>query len=124
MEFDDVVFIGHVGKLSRELTEYGRDNDVHESDDTDIVCHCSFCQVFIPMAFKMEARIAELEQQVDQLNVQLAGCSVAALGNTAEDQRAHQGDYGWSASYQDVLELRIKYDLLKQEAAQEDTDGS
>ena len=44
----------------------------------------------------------------EQLQVQLAGCSVAALGGTKDV--AVQGMYGWSPAYQDVLELRIKYD--------------
>jgi len=63
MDFSDVVFTGNAPgmKLSRKLTEYARDNDIHESDDTDIVCHCDFCQVFIPMAEKMEKFIAKTE---------------------------------------------------------------
>ena len=44
----------------------------------------------------------------EQLHVQLAGCGVAALGGTKDP--AKRGDYGWSPTYQDVLELRRKYD--------------
>lgn len=48
----------------------------------------------------------------EQLRVQLAGCSVAALGWSKGEQMAERGDYGWSASFQDVLELRRKYEAL------------
>lgn len=50
-----------------------------------------------------------LQKQIEQLRVQLAGCSVAALGQTKVGI-AKKGDYGWSVTYQDVLELRLKYD--------------
>ena len=72
MEFDDVVFVGKVGTLSRELTEYARDNDVHESDDTDIVCHCDFCQIFIPMAEKMERWLDKYEKHMSQMPYDLS----------------------------------------------------
>lgn len=49
-----------------------------------------------------------LQSQVEQLQVQLAGCATAAQGATNEP--AKPGDYGWSQSYQDVLDLRLKYD--------------
>jgi len=49
--------------------------------------------------------------EVDQLRVQLAGCGVAATGGT--HAIVVKGDYGWSPAYQDVLDLRRKYDALK-----------
>ena len=49
---------------------------------------------------------------VEQLQAQLAGCSVAAMGGISDDQVAKVGDYGWSQTYQDVLDLRVKYEEL------------
>jgi hypothetical protein len=49
--------------------------------------------------------------QAEQLQVQLAGCGAAALGATKHP--AVRGDYGWSLTYQDVLELRIRHDRLE-----------
>lgn len=49
--------------------------------------------------------------EVERLQVQLAGCSVAALGGTRK-QLAKPGMYGWSAAYEDVLKLRLKYERL------------
>jgi hypothetical protein len=47
----------------------------------------------------------------EQLEVQLAGCGVAASGWSAKDP-APRGCWGWSPAYQDVLELREKYEAL------------
>ena len=54
-----------------------------------------------------------LEEEVDRLRVQLAGCGVAAMGWNKPPSLATKGMYGWSASYQDVLDLRRKYEALK-----------
>ena len=51
-----------------------------------------------------------LEQLVERLQIQLAAGSVAAAGHIAS---CKEGDYGWSVAYQDVLELRRKYEEVK-----------
>ena len=48
--------------------------------------------------------------RAEQLTVQLAGCGVAALGGTSPAVTAKKGDYGWSCSYQDTLDLRRRYE--------------
>jgi hypothetical protein len=44
------------------------------------------------------------KERAEQAEVQLAGCGVAALGWAKEPPQP--GDYGWSASFADVLKLR------------------
>lgn len=48
--------------------------------------------------------------ECERLRTQLAGCSVAALGGIPV---AWKGSYGWSPAYQDVLDLREKYEVLQ-----------
>lgn len=73
---------------------------------------------------EMEAgrEVAALKAEVEQERVRLAGCGVAAMGNTPDSvaQRAKPGDYGWSASYGDVcravdreMSLRAEVERLK-----------
>lgn len=54
----------------------------------------------------------KLVEEAEQLRVQLAGCGVAALGH-ADGLKC--GDYGWSASFHDVLTLRARADRLQAE---------
>lgn len=58
-----------------------------------------------------DRRIEEWKERAERAETQLAGCGVAALGWNQEP--AKQGDWGWSASYQDVLTLRRKWEALQ-----------
>lgn len=58
--------------------------------------------------FSVEER-NELKARVERLEVQLAGCSVAALGYGEELDR---DAYGWSPAYENVRELWGKYEKL------------
>ena len=55
-----------------------------------------------------EIKLTASREVIERLQVQLAGCGAAAYGDIMEP--AKQGDYGWSASYQAVVELRKKYE--------------
>lgn len=57
-----------------------------------------------------------LEEEVEQLRVQLAGCLTAAEGHIHGNNRASQGNYGWTPAYQAVLELREKWEGAAQAA--------
>ncbi len=62
---------------------------------------------------QLESALEQLRlalEGLDQARVQLAGCSVVAMGSAS--QQAQRGDYGWSVSYADVLRLRQDYDRV------------
>lgn len=60
-----------------------------------------------------EQEVTQLRERVEQLEVQLAGCGVAALGGTSGAPVAAPNSYGWSPAYQCVLDLRTVYDKLR-----------
>ncbi len=62
-----------------------------------------------------EGQLTSMTERVAKLEVQLAGCSVAAMGGL--QKIAGKSDYGWSPAYQDVVDLRKKYDQLLDDAA-------
>ena len=53
-----------------------------------------------------EAEVGNLKEEISRLQVQLAGCGVAASGWATGDNRAKQGDYGWSPAFEDIMKLR------------------
>lgn len=59
--------------------------------------------------------IHQLRAEVERLRVQLAGCGVAACGGTNPQHVIERDGYGWSASYQSVLDLRRGYDGMVDE---------
>ena len=58
------------------------------------------------------SKIEKLEEEIETLRMQLVGCGVAALGGTDDHHIVKKDNPYWSASYQDVLDLRIKHDKL------------
>lgn len=54
----------------------------------------------------------KLRKQVEQLEVQLAACSVAATGWAKGSEQIDPTHYGYSVAFQDVLDLRAKYEGL------------
>ena len=62
----------------------------------------------------LESRVDKLKAQVEQLDVQLAGCLTAAEGMCG-DNPPKQGDYGWSLAFQKTLDLRTERDRMHKE---------
>ena len=55
----------------------------------------------------------KLKEEADRLRVQLVGCGVAALGYATGKNAIEKGSYGYSASFQDVVDLQDKYQKLR-----------
>ena len=57
--------------------------------------------------------LEESRNEVEQMRVQLAGCSTAAMGYCRDGvagQECHRGMYGWSVALEDVKKLYEAYD--------------
>ena len=69
---------------------------------------------------ELKKRRDELLAQVEQLQCQLAGCGVAAMQNTRDSttKRAAPGDYGYSASYEEVC-LAVDREMAMREQRDE-----
>lgn len=57
-------------------------------------------------------RNAELRARAERAELQLAGCSAAALG---WDLDSRPGDHGWSAAYGDVVKIRRELEAARSE---------
>ena len=79
--------------------------------------HSEFPELEKAIAAAIESAVQAEREQVEQLRVQLAGCGVAAMGGTTDAVRVKHGDYGHSASYEDVLAMRRKYDSERERAS-------
>ena len=68
----------------------------------------------------LRRQVAQLREEAEQLRVQLAGCGVAAMGNT-HSSIAHntlpKDSYGWSASYEACLDS-AKREVRERERAE------
>jgi hypothetical protein len=69
----------------------------------------SFVQVQMDRSYLLAA-LDVANKQVEQLQVQLAGCLTAAEGGTRPEVVAVRGAYGWSLAYQQTLDLRRGFD--------------
>lgn len=70
--------------------------------------HALFGEVCeLKAAFELEKR------QVEQYQVQLAGCLVAAEGHAVGNNDANKGDYGWSVAFDVVKDLRAEVEKCK-----------
>jgi hypothetical protein len=56
----------------------------------------------------------KLREKIDRLRIQLAVCGVAALGYATGKNAIEKGSYGYSVSFQDVVDLWDKYQKLRE----------
>lgn len=103
-ELDDKLAVCEKGyKIHQALQSAISHFEQHLSDEEVCATDLKNCQ-----------EIKLLQEQIDQLRVQLAGCGIAASGYTMDKgDLCKKGDYGWSASFQDCQDLWDKYIKLK-----------
>ena len=111
----DFVATSHIEKVETKNTVYlledlyvNAKNKSSSGNGFEIIFYCQDCG--IQDNYSENKPVNTDVEKVEQLMVQLAGCSVAAIGWIKDP--AKEGDYGWSVPYQDVLQLRRKYDEL------------
>ncbi len=63
-------------------------------------------------------QLATLQAEVEQLQVQLAGCLTAAEGHRP-DPAVDEQAYGWSPAYATTLTLRLDYERLRADASED-----
>jgi len=66
------------------------------------------CQAFFNEVRRLIESRPKVDEEIEQLRVQLAGCLTAAEGWI--ENPAKQCDYGWSPAYAAVLNLRRKFE--------------
>ena len=74
-------------------------------------------RAFDKLASEGGARSETLIAENERLQVQLAGCLIAAEGATAPEHVATPEMYGWSLVYQRTLDLRLERDALAAQVA-------
>ena len=81
----------------------------HEHDEIEVVA-----EVDLEASNKLfRQALEESRAEVEQLRVQLAGCSTAAMGyvrDSRPEQACHRGQYGWSVALEDIKTLYESYD--------------
>lgn len=100
--------LGNVYHQARVNAESPTITRVHHEDKIKELKCCFIEQN--PEVAALFSRITKLENQIEQLRVQAAGCSVAATGYIKGENACKPGQYGWSRGYEDVKTLYLKYD--------------
>ena len=59
-----------------------------------------------------ETEVKTVVARMERFEVQLAGCSVAALGGISPYYLAAPDSYSWSPAYADVVKLRLAFERL------------
>src|SRR5262249_49015286 len=63
----------------------------------------------------LEAENAALREQLEQEQVRLAGCMIAATGLPSNVARMKSSDYGWSPAFEAVAALRQRAEAAEKE---------
>jgi hypothetical protein len=85
----------------------------HETFDYNKV-HLDKWSDVLSSAISLIQDYQKLKEEIERLRVQLAGCGVAALGYATGKNAIEKGSYGYSASFQDVVDLWDKHQKLRE----------